>query len=786
VLEAAAPAGFALPGLFGPGRVEVVDDERGIGSRIAARLSRAGVDAHVVGEVSGDASGVIFAKGILVHDAQADAIDVQRAAFAAARVLARRGPGGRVLVTLQDTGGDFATGGRAGERAWSGGLVGLVKTATAEWPDAAVKAIDVACTDVSPEVVADRVVAELLLGGRDVEVALAPDGARAVVRHRPAAYRPLAPSAMPIRPGTVLIVSGGARGVTATSVAALCKQSPRLALLGRTALVDEPAEVRGATTDAEIRRVLLAKATASGAAAAPKELARQAKLILDCREIRQNIAALEHAGATVSYRAVDVRSAEDVRGCVDAIRAEWGPIQGIIHGAGVLADALLTNATDEQFDRVFGTKVDGLRHLLSATASDPIELLVFFSSVAGRFGNAAQSAYSMANATLSAVAASERARRGAGCLVRSIAWGPWAGGMVTPGLAKLFEKAGVQLIAIDVGARALAREVASNDGSFEVVLMNGVPPVTARPINGGRPFDGRAGEEERFELLVNAATYPQLRGHRIVGVAVVPAVLAIEWFLRAAASCFPALTARTCRAVKVFRGVTADGFEERGVRLVVRARVVESTPETAKLELTLLDGSDKPRYAAVVEMGIGPAAAPPHVGPEAPESGEGSIWSVEQVYSEVLFHRAPFAAIRALGPVFDESASAELCGLEAAGWPASEWCSDPALMDGGLQLAGVWGTRVLGGVPLPTSIGCFEVYRAGPVDGAVRCVLRGRRTGQRKVLLDLAYSSETGASLASIRDVEMHLPLALEASPAASADRAPAKPGGVPSANGAA
>ena len=264
--------------------MEVVDDERGIGGRITTRLARIGVDAHVVAQVSADASGFIFAKGLLAHDSQDDAIAVQRAALEAARVLARRPPGGRVFVTLQDTGGDFGASGRAGERAWSGGLAGLVKTAAAEWPDAAVKAVDIA-SDASPDAVADRVVAELLLGGRDVEVALDADGRRAILRHRQASYRPIAASASRIRSGSVLLVSGGARGVTATSIAALCKHHPRLALLGRTELVDEPLEVRGAATDAELRRALLATATAAGKVVPPRELAREAKLILDCREI---------------------------------------------------------------------------------------------------------------------------------------------------------------------------------------------------------------------------------------------------------------------------------------------------------------------------------------------------------------------------------------------------------------------------------------------------------------------------------------------------------------------
>jgi hypothetical protein len=486
-LVATPPGGIALPGLLTTGRrIEIVDEGRGISQRIAARLVRLGGDAHVVTHVSGDAVGVIFAGGLRAVDSQEEAIAVQRAALQTARTLAKR-QGDRVFVTLQDTGGDFGLSGRAGVRAWTGGLAGLAKTAAAEWLDAAVKAIDVASSDASPEVVGDRIVDELLQGGRDVEVGLDPGGARAVVVLRPAPYGAKPRPAARVRRGSVLIVSGGARGVTAAALSSICKIGPRLALLGRTSLVDEPAETRGATTDADIRRALLARAQAKGVAIAPKELAREAKLILDCREIRENIAALQGAGAEVSYHSIDVRSAEAVRVCVDDVRKTWGPIQGIIHGAGVLADALLGNQTDDQFDRVFGTKIDGLRHLLAATADDPLDLLIVFSSVAGRLGNSAQGAYAMANETLSCVAADERARRGERCLVRSLAWGPWAGGMVTPGLARLFEKAGVELIALESGAEALAREIASEDDSAQVVLMNGEPPEMARPIQGGRP-----------------------------------------------------------------------------------------------------------------------------------------------------------------------------------------------------------------------------------------------------------------------------------------------------------
>ena len=139
------------------------------------------------------------------------------------------------------------------------------------------------------------------------------------------------------------------------------------------------------------------------------------------------------------------------------MRKEWGPITGVVHGAGVLADKKIAEKTDEQFDRVFDTKVSGLRALLAATAKDPLTSLCLFSSIAARTGNPGQCDYAMANEVLNLVACAERARRGSTCVVRSIGWGPWEGGMVTPSLKAHFQQMGVALIPLDVGREALRR-----------------------------------------------------------------------------------------------------------------------------------------------------------------------------------------------------------------------------------------------------------------------------------------------------------------------------------------
>jgi hypothetical protein len=365
----------------------------------------------------------------------------------------------------------------------------------------------------------------------------------------------------------------------------------------------------------------------------------------------------------------------------------------------------------------------------------------------------------MANEVLSSVAAAERARRGSRCVVRSLAWGPWAGGMVTPGLAKLFEKAGVQLIAVDAGTRALGLEIAGGDAHPQVVLMNGEPPAPGMPLHGGKA----PAADARFDLRVNATTFPLLDGHRIKGVAVIPAVMVLGAFVRAARAHRPTAVVTACRDLRVLRGVPVESYDGDGARLSVRLH--ESSATT--FDLKLHDEQDKFRYAASVDVGAA-LLAPTDV-PAAP--ADGKPWpfvSVDEAYANVLFHRGPFATVKSLGVVSETGASATVSGVGAG--QDGDWFDDVTLLDGGVQVAALWGTHLLGRLPLPTKIGSFRVHRAGPAGSKVTCLVRGRRAGQHQVIADLAFVAEGGQVLGVMQGIEFHLPPVATRGPASSAN----------------
>ena len=332
--------------------------------------------------------------------------------------------------------------------AWRGGAAGLAKTAAREWPDRSVAMVHVPDAD-------DAVLEQLfaMAAGLPVETLF-----RGNSRFEPAleALTP-SPAGRAIGAGDVFLVTGGGRGVTADCVVELARCSgARFMLAGRSRPVDWPQHIPETGDLAELRALLLNNARASGQSVTPKEIDRTARALLSGRDIHATLSAIEQAGASADYIAADVSSPEGAERAVAAARERFGRVTGLIHGAGVLADKRIEDKTPEQLANVFAPKVEGLRHLLDHLQADELDHIALFSSVSARFGNAGQADYAMANEVLNRVARALKAERRNRTVV-SFNWGPWAGGMVSPELARHFEAQGVKLLSRTGGADAFAR-----------------------------------------------------------------------------------------------------------------------------------------------------------------------------------------------------------------------------------------------------------------------------------------------------------------------------------------
>jgi acyl transferase domain-containing protein len=747
VRAVAAPAGgMGMPGLYTAGAVEIVathDAQKATADALAAILRGHGIAATIVTEPSADAEAVIHLGGLRPTAARADTLAVNRVVFAdAQRVAAKFAERGGVFVTVQDTGGTFGLLIEPGPRSWAGGIAALAKTAAQEWPKAQVKAIDIAAERQSPAAVAEHLAQEILAGGAELEVGLGSAHGRVTIVADPRQVTAHTPR---IDHRDVIVVSGGARGVTAASVIALAKKTRAgFVLIGRTELAEEPAAARGLTTDPELKRALLTSATAQGLKPTPKELEHQVRRILADREVRATLDALTAAGSRVRYAAADVRDAAKLGALLDDVRADFGPITGLVHGAGVLADAPLHKKTLDGFDRVFETKVGGLCALLDATAADVLKLVCLFSSVAARSGNVGQSDYAMANEILNKVAVAEQARRGPGCLVRALGWGPWDSGMVTPGLKAMFESRGISLIPVADGARAFVSDALdARTDSPEVTLGDGVMAgVATHPM----PAEGRVAR-----VVARISHQPHLLDHRVQGNVVLPVVQVLEWFVRMSEACRPGQRVDRVLDLRVLRGVTLHDFDQHGDPLLLRCAPVGDRPDRLTCTLSDISGSAA-HYSATVEMGSGATLAPP--APVAPIGGR--RLDRDACYrGGALFHGPAFQVVEGVDCQVT-SAAASLSGVTAAGWRGDGWATDPAALDGCLQAALVWSSEQLGRTVLPLRVGEVTRYRAGALDGGLRCVLSNGDAKAGRAVCDLDLIDADDLVVTSLKRLELY------------------------------
>ena len=732
----APPPGLSLPGLSTHATIAVVPPGPAADAVVAA-LADEGLTAtttHVPGQ---EVDVLLFVGGLQSEDPSPP----QRQAFFAAKAVAERFTAqGGLFVTVQDTGGDFGLYGS--DQAWVGGLAGLTKTVAQEWPLASCKAIDVAVGQRSLAEAAQAVVRELLAGGTEIEVGLTEHGQRLALRSVPAKVSPVAPA---IDSDSVIVASGGARGVTAHTLIGLAQAyGGRYALLGRTPLAPEPTEAAGVADEAGLKRALLAAARSRGETPSPMELNRAVSRVLANREIRDTVSRIQAAGGDARYIAVDVTDADALKDALSDVRSRWGSVTGVVHGAGVLADKLVADKTVEQFDRVFDTKVKGLRALLTATGDDTLSLLVMFSSVAGRCGNRGQADYAMANEVLAKVAALEQRLRGPGCLVKALQWGPWEAGMVTPQLKAHFAAQGVPLIGLDAGATMLVDEVADRSGSIELVL-GGEPRM--QPLGGDDASQART-----LRLRADRRSHAYLADHAVNGVPVVPIVIVLEWFARAAAAFRPGLSLGGFREIKVLRGVQLHGFDNGGDWFDVAVREVENgTGSVLGLELHSVGGAL--HYTALADMV--PERAPAPAEPASPPLAPPTEAAPAEVYDgNVLFHGATFQVIRSLDGASDEGLAATLSSTADVDWADEPWRTDPAALDGGLQLALLFGKRVLGGASLPMSVDAVRTFRDGPPNGPLRAVLRGEAKGRDRTVSDIVFIDQAGHVVHEIRGVQ--------------------------------
>jgi 3-oxoacyl-(acyl-carrier-protein) synthase/acyl carrier protein len=180
-----------------------------------------------------------------------------------------------------------------------------------------------------------------------------------------------------------------------------------------------------------------------------RHLALLSRRGIKTREDREAVEALRARGVRVDVLEVDVTEAVSLEKVVDDLKRNY-KLRGVVHAAGVVADAAIANQTDADFTLVTDPKVKGAWNLHRATLDCDLEFFVMYSSLTSIVGTPGQINYAAGNAFLDAMASYRTAR---GFPALTINWGAWKNLGVAAGteVQSRLEEAGISLIDRDAG-----------------------------------------------------------------------------------------------------------------------------------------------------------------------------------------------------------------------------------------------------------------------------------------------------------------------------------------------
>ncbi|MFJ7773486.1 SDR family NAD(P)-dependent oxidoreductase [Streptomyces sp. NPDC097107] len=244
-------------------------------------------------------------------------------------------------------------------------------------------------------------------------------------------------------------------------------------------------------------------------------------------------AELTEAGAEVRIEACDVGDRDALAALLAGIDPHR-PLTGVVHTAGVAANAVIGALTPEYLDHVLGPKADAAWHLHELTRDLPLTAFVLFSSSSCVVDGPGQGNYAAANLFLGGLA---EHRAATGLPAHALAWGLWGEGhgMVRSlkpvdverirrwGMTELTAAEGLELFDTAVRRRVPAQLPVHLDPDAIRQRADGVPPLlrglvrtTATAARRGAARGTAAGAAQGPSLAQRLAGLPDERREQAV------------------------------------------------------------------------------------------------------------------------------------------------------------------------------------------------------------------------------------------------------------------------------
>lgn len=523
-----------------------------------------------------------------------------------------------------------------------------------------------------------------------------------------------------VHPDSVVLVSGGARGITANCVIKLAERAHcKFILLGRSSADMPPVDFDPSGCDEpELKRRIAQDLTAKGEKPAPARIQKIYSGIRSSQEIHQTLEAVVSAGGQAEYVQVDVADRDLPRKLSGSV-SRLGRVTGIIHGAGTLVDKLIEKKTENDFETVYTPKVTGLENMLCGVDMARLDFLVLFSSIVGFYGNVGQSDYAIANEILNKSAYMLK-HRYPNCHVISINWGPWDSGMVTPELKKVFEARHVEVIPTEVGARMLVDALmpAVNDTSEAVqVVVGGVPARPAAHVDSSL-------RSYQIKRRLKVDDNPFLYDHMIGEHAVLPATCAAAWVAYTCEQLYPGYHFFSLENYRVLKGIVFD--DSLADEHVVDLKEVSKSEEKIVFDALVWSQNKKGRQVYHYSLRVAVLRDLPVPPVFRLENGEGDhAISGSQLYQDgTLFHGPSFQGVERVlhlsrGKLVMRVVLPHMEDRIQGQFPA--YTANPFIYDAIVQCLLIWAQFFYQAPCLPSSLRKLEQFK--PIPFGVPCTV---------------------------------------------------------------
>jgi enediyne polyketide synthase len=263
-------------------------------------------------------------------------------------------------------------------------------------------------------------------------------------------------------------------------------------------------------------------------------------------EVARGLAHLREAGLEARYFSCDVGDPDAVLALLAEVEAAMGPVQGVLHGAGLNRPHAVTAGKLEDFEAVIRPKAEGLANLLNALGDRDPAFFAVVSSVIGVSGMAGNADYAFANEWVN-LRLNHLRRERPGTRWLAFAYSVWSeiGMGERLGSVEGLRRWGIQPVSPELGARYF-RDLLERKWPRAVLIvasrMSGLPTVrmVQRPMES--PFAATVlVHQPGVELISEVELHPErdrfLAEHDYQGSMLFPAVIGMEAMAQAARAC---------------------------------------------------------------------------------------------------------------------------------------------------------------------------------------------------------------------------------------------------------